>query len=48
MATYSTWTKMGDALGDALRLVRRSRSRCDALKGFRPGRTIVTCAIVKS
>ena len=44
MATYSTWTKTGDAL----RLVRRSRSRRDALKGFRPGRTIVTCAIVKS
>ena len=42
--TYSTWTKVGDSL----KIVRRGRGLTNVTKGFRPGKTFVTCAIRKS
>ena len=42
--TYATWTK----IGRSLKIVRRGNTLPDAMKGFRPGNTVVTCAIHKS
>lgn len=42
--TYCTWTRVGDSL----KVVRRSYTKQGALKGFRPGKPIITFSVHKS